>query len=135
MDELAARFRDRLTSEPIAWMTTVSDTGVPSSSPVWFLLRDDDRIVVYSREPSVRIRNLGTNPNVNLHLEGNRRGGDILAITGTAVIDRSLPGPDRDSVYLTKYESYLERNGWSPEWFAEHYPTPIVITMTSHIGW
>lgn len=29
----------------------------------------------------------------------------------------------------------LERNNWSPAWFGEHYPTPVVITPVSHIGW
>ena len=134
MDDLAPRFRSRLESEPIAWLTTVDTDGVPSSAPVWFLVRDD-RIVVYSKDPSVRVRNLADNPNVNLHLEGNGRGGDILALTGTAIADRSLPGADGDVAYLEKYRPYLERNGWSPEWFAEHYPTPIVITVHRHIGW
>lgn len=135
MDDLAPRFRSRLESEPIAWLTTVSADGVPSSAPVWFLLRDDDRIVVYSRDPSVRVRNLAENPNVNLHLEGNGRGGDILALVGTAAIDRSLPAADADAAYVAKYRTFLDRNGWSPGWFAEHYPTPIVITVRSHIGW
>ena len=135
MDELAPRFRSRLESEPIAWMTTVSAAGVPSSAPVWFLLRDDDRIVVYSRDPSVRLRNLAENPHVNLHLEGNRRGGDILALGGRASVDPSMPGPDGDPAYLEKYASFLERNGWTPAWFADHYPTPVVMEVERHIGW
>lgn len=135
MNDMDPRFRKRLESEPIAWLTTVSGSGVPSAAPVWFLLRDDDTIIVYSRDPSVRLRNLDDNPNVNLHLEGNRRGGDILAITGTAVVDRSLPGPADDPTFLAKYREFMDRNGWTPQWFDDHYPTPIVISIASHIGW
>jgi PPOX class probable F420-dependent enzyme len=135
MDDMEPRFRKRLESEPIAWLTTVSGAGVPSAAPVWFRLRDDDTIVVYSRDPSVRLRNLDENPNVNLHLEGNRHGGDILAVTGTAVVDRSLPGAADDPTFLAKYREFLEGNGWTPQWFEDHYPTPIVISIDSHIGW
>lgn len=135
MEGLPPRVRARLETEQIAWLTTVSGDGVPSSSPVWFLLRNDDSIVVYSKDPSLRLRNLNENRHVNLHLEGNRRGGDVLALTGTAVADRHLPGPDEDAAYLAKYAESLDRNQWTPQWFAAHYPTPIVITTTSHIAW
>jgi len=135
MNGLAPRFRARLESEPIAWLTTVSAAGVPSSSPVWFLLRLNGDIVVHSKDPSVRITNLAGNPNVNLHLEGNGRGGEILALTGTAVVDTSLPRADNDSAYIAKYADFLERSGWTPQWFAQHYPTPILISVSHHIGW
>lgn len=133
--EMKPAFRTRLVDEPIGWMTTVSASGVPSTNPVWFLLRGDDTIVVHSKDPSTRVRNLGANPHVTLHLEGNGRGGDILVCNGVARVDPSEPNAAHDAAFLDKYRSFLERNRWTPQWFADNYPTPIVIEVSSMRGW
>jgi PPOX class probable F420-dependent enzyme len=133
--DMKPAFRTRLGDEPIGWMTTVNASGVPSTNPVWFLLRDDGTIIVHSKDPSVRVRNLGVNPHVTLHLEGNGRGGDILVCNGVARIDREEPNAAHDIPFLDKYRSFLERNRWTPQWFADHYPTPIVMEISSIRGW
>ena len=40
---------DRLRSNLIAWLTTVRPDGQPDSVPVWFLVREDETILVYTR--------------------------------------------------------------------------------------
>lgn len=122
---------ERFNTEPIAWLTTVSDAGVPSTAPVWFYLENDGRITVYSRDPSVRARNLVGNPRVNLHLEGNGQGGAIVVVNGTAEIDKTGVPVSSHHAYLAKYQRYFERNGWTPEWFQRNYPTRISITGSS----
>jgi len=43
------RVEDRLRHNLIAWLTSVRPDGQPVSVPVWFLMRDDETILLYSR--------------------------------------------------------------------------------------
>jgi len=124
----------RLEAEPIGWLTTVSGAGKPSTAPVWFYLNGDDTITIYSRDPSVRVRNLTENPHVTLHLEGNGRGGAIAVLNGTAVIERDADPATADKTFIEKYQSFLDNNAWTPQWFAENYPTAIRMTTRSVRG-
>ena len=47
--ERRPRVDARLQTNLMAWLTTVSPAGRPASVPVWFLVRDDDSILVYSQ--------------------------------------------------------------------------------------
>ncbi len=126
--------RRRIATEPIAWLTTVSDRGVPSTAPVWFVLEPDDTITVFSKDPSVRIRNLEANDRITMHLEGDGRGGAIVVLNGSARVDRDAPPADQHEAFIEKYWDFLDRYGWSPAWFAEHYPTAIRIRVRSVRG-
>lgn len=125
---------ERLLDEPIAWLTTVSEKGVPSTAPVWFLMEDDDTILVYSKDPSVRVRNIAANEHITLHLEGDGRGGAIVVVNGTAAVDASVGPADEHVAFIRKYQSFLDRYGWTAEYFAENYPRPIRITPGSVRG-
>jgi len=111
-------------------MTTVSAAAKPSTAPVWFFLNDDDTITIYSRDPSVRVRNLEQNPLVTLHLEGDGQGGAIAVLNGTAAIERDAPPATNDAAFIEKYQPFLDSHSWTPGWFAENYPT--TIRMTTH---
>lgn len=124
----------RLTDEPMGWLTTVSGDGVPSTAPVWFYLEDDDRITIFSKDPSRRVDNLAENSNVTLHLEGDGRGGDIAVLNGTATIDESIGQAADHPRFIAKYQGFLDRYGWTAEWFSDHYPTPISLTIRSIRG-
>jgi len=123
--------RQRLIDEPIAWLTTVSAGGVPSTAPVWFFLEEDDTISISSKDPSARVRNLRENEHVTLHLEGDGAGGRIMVLSGTAQIDDEAPPISSHRAYIAKYQPFLDRYGWTPTWFAENYPTRIHMTVTS----
>ena len=125
---------ERVATEPIAWMTTVSADGVPSTAPVWFILEPDETITVFSRDPSVRIRNLDANDRVTLHLEGDGRGGAIVVLNGSAIVDRTAPRADEHEAFITKYRGFLDRYGWTPAWFSQNYPTRIRMTINSIRG-
>jgi PPOX class probable F420-dependent enzyme len=124
----------RLTDEPIGWLTTVSAIGKPSTAPVWFFLEDDDSLTIYSKDPSVRVRNLRANDAVTLHLEGDGEGGAIVVLNGTATLDNSIPAVTSHPAFIAKYQRFLDRYGWSPEQFARGYPTPIRVTVTTIRG-
>lgn len=123
----------RLRQDLIAWMTTVSPAGQPQTSPVWFWW-DGDEFRVYSLE-SARVRNIEENPKVTLNLDGNGIGGDIVIVEGEAIVDRSLSSAAADEEYVAKYRHRMDENGWTPEWFATHYPVPIRIHPTRYRYW
>jgi PPOX class probable F420-dependent enzyme len=73
-DPQHARAEERLRSELIAWLTTVTLEGQPQSTPVWFHW-DGERFLLYSRPGKPKLRYIAENPRVGLHLEGDGQGG------------------------------------------------------------
>lgn len=126
--------RTRIEHDEDAWLTTVSSKGVPSTALVWYLLEDDESILVYSRDPAVRLRNIGSNNQVTLALNSDARGNDSVVVLGSAVVDRSIISVDQNRPYVAKYQGTLDDYGWTPKWFADNYPTPIRIQITSVQG-
>ena len=59
----------RLHSNLMAWLTTVRPDGQPDSVPVWFLVRDDESILVYSQPKKIKLRSISDNPKVTLGLD------------------------------------------------------------------
>ena len=123
-----ARVDTRLRTNLMAWLTTVSPTGRPNSVPVWFLLRDDDSILIYSQPNKPKLRNLDTNPHVALGLDVTDIGRDIIRIEGTAVRATDHPPADRVPEYVAKYVERIGAIFGTPERFAEAFSEAIVIT-------
>src|SRR5262249_19407493 len=67
--ERRARVEARLSTNLMAWLTTVNPAGRPDSVPVWFLVRDDGTILVYSQPGKAKLRNIAANPQVSLGLD------------------------------------------------------------------
>lgn len=128
------RAAERLASDVVIWMTTVSPDGQPQTSPVWYIIEDGE-FLIYSLPDTARVRNITTNRKVALNLDGNGRGGDIVTIEGEARIDPSASSASQHPAYLAKYGSLMERNGWTPDWFAGRYSSPIRVTFTRGRAW
>ena len=92
----------RLRTEPIIWLTTVARSGQPQSTPVWFLWKAGE-FLIYGLANGPKTRNIGSNPHVSLHLEGNGRGGANVIFEGTARIDPAGPRADAVPAYVEKY--------------------------------
>lgn len=127
--EAGARALQRLEVELMAWVTTVNPEGQPQSSPIWFLWRDG-RVLVYSHVCAPRNANIEANPHVAFNLNTDPEGEEVLSMEGEARIDLSLPPASADAAYQAKHGRMIESYGWTPEWHADHYPMPIVITPT-----
>lgn len=127
--EFGARVASHLRDEVVVWLTTVTPAGAPLPAPVWFLWDGAEQVTMYSM-PGARVRNLEANPRVALNFGGDGRGGDIVVLSGRAVIDRDAPSADRSEAYLAKYEAHIERIGMTPETFAQRYNAPVVISIT-----
>ena len=122
------RVDTRLQTNLMAWLTTVSPAGRPDSVPVWFLLRDDDSILVYSQPAKAKLRNIDANPNVALGLDVIDIGRDVIRIEGTAVRATDQPPADRVPEYVAKYVERIAAIFGTPEGFAEAFSEAIVIT-------
>ena len=127
--EFGARVARHLREEIVVWLTTVTPTGSPLPSPVWFLWDGAESISMYSM-PGARVRNVEANPRVALNFDGDGLGGDIIIISGTAAIDHDAPPADRADGYRAKYDAHIARIGMAPEAFAQRYSVPLRIAFT-----
>lgn len=126
--EFGARVARHLREEVVVWMTTVTRAGSPLPSPVWFLWDGAETVVMYSM-PGARVRNVEANPRVTLNFAGDGAGGDIVVLSGNAVIDADWPPADQAGDYRGKYDSHIARIGMTPETFAERYSVPVRIRL------
>lgn len=126
--------RRRLEDEVVIWMTTVNTKGQPQSSVVWFWW-DGAEFLIYSLDPTARVRNVRGNPMVALNLDGNGRGGDVVTIEGIASIDNEAPSAADMPEYVAKYRHRMDRGWGGPQGFAKKYPTAIRVAPTKVRAW
>jgi PPOX class probable F420-dependent enzyme len=124
----------RLQSEPIIWLTTVTPSGQPQSTPVWFLWRDGE-FLIYGAKNGPKNQSIEANPHVALHLEGNGRGGANVIFEGDARIDPGGPRAEAVPDYVEKYRGFIGSNGWTPASFSDDYPHVIRVTPTRARIW
>jgi PPOX class probable F420-dependent enzyme len=128
--ERRARVDGRLQTNLMAWLTTVSPSGRPDTVPVWFLLRDDDTIVVYSQPGKAKLVNLAGNPNVALGLDVTDVGRDVIRVVGTAAHVHGHPLAHEVPEYASKYTERIAAIFGTAERFGQLYSEAIVITPT-----
>ena len=127
-DDRRTHVEGRLRANLMAWLTTVRPDGRPDSVPVWFLLRDDETILVYSQAAKVKLRNIGRNPRVALGLDVTDLGRDIIRIEGTAEHVPEFPAADQVPEYVAKYTERIGAIFGTASRFAELYPAALIIT-------
>jgi PPOX class probable F420-dependent enzyme len=123
-----------LDHEYVGWLTTVSPTGQPQSSIVWFL-RDLDDLLIYSQAAARKLTNIEGNPRVAFNLRGDAQGDRVASLEGTATIDRSPMPAHEDPRYLAKYQGEIVRLGWTPPEFAKDYPVLIRLHIDRIRSW
>jgi PPOX class probable F420-dependent enzyme len=116
----------RLRSEPVIWLTTVRADGQPETSPVWFLW-DGESIRILSMPAAGKVRNLRTNPRVALNLDGNKLGGEIVTLEGTAELAEGEPAGED---YLAKYDEAIRSLGSDRDEFTGAYSTLVRVRPT-----
>lgn len=131
--EFGARVARRLREETIIWLTTVRADGRPQPSPVWFLW-DGAGVLIYSQPGKPKVRNIGRNPRVALHFDGNGRGGDIVIFDGEARVAPDAPPADQVPELVEKYREGIARLGGTAASFAREYSVAIRVTPTGVRG-
>ena len=125
--EESAALTERLRTESVAWITTVTADGQPQSSPVWFLW-DGSKFLVYAQPRSWKVRNIRANPRVSLHLNSDREGGQVATFEGSARICEAEPPGHEVDAYLAKYREGIAGIGMTPEQMGTEYSTALRIT-------
>jgi PPOX class probable F420-dependent enzyme len=124
------RVEARLRANLMAWLTTVRPDGQPISVPVWFLMREDGTILVYSRPEKQKLRNIARNPKVSLGLDVTDIGRNIVRLEGVAKVAGDEPAAHHQPAYLAKYTERMAALFGTPERFAELFSAALVITPT-----
>jgi PPOX class probable F420-dependent enzyme len=124
------RVDSRLRHNLMAWLTTVRPDGQPITLPVWFLLREDETILVYSQPASAKFRNIDANPKVSLVLDVCDFGRNIVRIEGSAAPSDNESPADQQPGYLAKYTERIASLFETPEKFSAQFSRPLIITPT-----
>ncbi len=127
-EDRRAHVEGRLRANLMTWLTTVRPNGQPVSVPVWFLLRDDETILIYSQTAKVKLKNIKENPRVALGLDVTDIGRDIIRIEGLARHSPELPSADQVPEYVAKYAERIGAMFDTSARFAELFPVPVLIT-------
>jgi PPOX class probable F420-dependent enzyme len=122
------RVEGRLQSNLIAWLTTVRPDGQPVSVPVWFVLRDDETILIYTRPEQAKLRNIAANPKVSFALDVTDIGRNIVRLEGTARRADNQPPANDHPAYLAKYTERIAALFGTPEEFAALFSVGLIIT-------
>jgi PPOX class probable F420-dependent enzyme len=125
--EAGARADRRLREEVMIWLTTVRSDGQPQSVPVWFWW-DGETFLVYSRPSQQKLKNIGRNARVGLHLNANDRGGEVVRAEGAAEVVQDVLPANEVGEYLEKYRESIARIGFDPDGFARAYSVALRVT-------
>jgi PPOX class probable F420-dependent enzyme len=125
--ESGARALERLEREVVIWLTTVRADGQPQSSPVWFLWAGGE-VVVLSQPAAGKVRNVGGQPLVALHLADDD-GGDVVTIEARAAVGGELTEAEA-AAYVDKYGARIEAIGYTPESMRAAYSTVLRLRPT-----
>jgi PPOX class probable F420-dependent enzyme len=115
--------QSRLKKDLVVWLVTVGLDRRPQAVPVWFWWDGKSSFLIYS-QPGRKVRDLQANPNVELHLNSDPVGDDVVRVSGTATVSKSQPAADK-AAYLRKYSASIKDIGMTPAEFFGQYPFPI----------
>lgn len=121
------RVRTRLTDEHVVWLTTAGKSGRPQPNPVWFYWTGKE-ILVCSQAGKAKVHNVERSAAVAVNFNATETGGDVVVITGTAVVDEVGPTDEEQVAYDEKYEKPLQGLGMTAEKFHQEYPILLRIT-------
>ena len=120
---LARHVQSRLRKEIVIWLVTAGRDRKPQAVPVWFLW-DGKSFLIYA-VPGIKVRHVKANPYVELHLNSDFVGDDVVRVSGYATIPKSQPPAHREPAYVRKYRDQIEGLGMTVESFAAQYLYPI----------
>lgn len=130
---VTANVRWRLRTERIIWLATVSPGSSPCQRPVWFLW-DEERILIYSKPRTQKLKHIRSNNRVSLNFDGDGMGGNIAVFNGTAEVTLDYPPAHMIPAFVEKYEFGFARIGLSAEEYSNQYSVPILVSIVDCWG-
>ena len=126
-DEIGQRTWERINSERVVWLTTVSPKGIPQPRPVWFVWDNGD-FIIYSSRRAKKLDHIANNPNVSLHFNTGADGYDVQVILGKARVDKNLPPSHLNKAYSDKYGAEILALDMSGEKYARIFKIALRVT-------
>lgn len=115
-----------LDRDQIAWLTTVTDAGAPSPTPIWFL-RVGGEIVTFAEPAARKVANVRARPAATIHFDTDPAGQDVVVVHGTVRVVDDLP-PSSVPGYVEKYSEGLALWGIAPEDFDASNTAKLIFT-------
>ncbi len=81
------------------------------------------------------LKNIGGNPRVDLNLNSNAHGREVVQVEGTAEIAEDAPPATEVGEYVEKYRAAIARIGFDPNGFARVYSVAFRVTPTRWQVW
>jgi PPOX class probable F420-dependent enzyme len=126
------RTRRFLTEEPVIWLSTVREDGLPHLVPVWFWW-DGETILVYSKPHAVKVRALRAHPRAMIALGEPDDDFDVAMVEAQAeLLDVAPPVPE---AFFAKYEDKLAAGLLDRDTFRATYTQAIRLTPTRWLAW
>lgn len=119
MDRRAA---SRLKREKVIWLVTTGKDLHPQAVLVWFLW-DGKQFHIHAQH-GIKVRHVRENPFVELHLNSDEVGDDVVRASGQATIVKTRSRA-LDTAFVRKYGRDIKNLGMRPEGFSEAYPNTI----------
>lgn len=112
----------RLKKELVIWLVTSGTDSKPQAVPVWFHW-DGRSFLVYATD-GAKVRDVLANPHVELHLNSDVVGGDVVRASGEARVESRRPRK-LSAAYVRKYGKEIKRLGLTPASFTGDYHNAI----------
>jgi len=128
-NELGQRTLQRIQTEPIIWLTTMSSSGFPQPRPVWFVW-DNETFLIYSMPAAKKFQHIEQNPHVSLHFNSDVNGDDIQVILGNAAVDLNAPPTKMNTAYSEKYGEAIIGLGMDEESYSTAFSKALRIVPT-----
>ncbi|GMA25712.1 hypothetical protein GCM10025864_34710 [Luteimicrobium album] len=129
-----AQAAERLPTEVVIWFVSVSPTGRPAPTPVWFWWDGADEVVIRTQPGTKKLRNVAANPHVALHLNSTADGGRVVVLAGEARVDPDGITDDEKAAILGKYAEAIRGLGTDGEGFIRGYSETVRVTLTGLRG-
>lgn len=122
------RALERLKTEQVIWLTTVTAGGKPQPRPVWFVW-DGASVWIYTEHSSRKIAHLAANPHVALHFNSDPGGDDIQVLLGDALVDPAAPRVSDLPAYIDKYADGIRGIDMDVESYSARFDTAVRVTI------
>jgi PPOX class probable F420-dependent enzyme len=120
---------ERLRDDPMIWLASVRPDGRPHLAAVWFHF-DGERILIFSKPATQKVRNLRANSAVTLGLDDTHGGEDAVTVEGRAELVSMADVSAAMPAYTTKYAAGIAQLFQDPDRMIAEYSQPIRITPT-----
>lgn len=115
--------QSRLKREQVIWLVTSGRDRKPQAVLVWFLW--DGRSFLVHAQNGRKVQHVRENPNVELHLNSDEAGDDVVRASGQASIV-SLAKPS--AAFTRKYIGAIKNLGMTVDGFFRDYGNAIRVT-------